>query len=160
MKTVLSFAFLYIFGVGTVAAAERERQFARQRDAAEMPVAPNTEYKTWRGPLRAYLGKGGSKPNLSYAVPVYFEYPARHYYVIGVVVEHGAQSGYKQITEAAALRSMARAAQIRGADAIVLRPLTPEVRAQTNSMSKRPWVFAYAAAIKFGKPPERDPTIF
>jgi hypothetical protein len=114
------------------------------------------EWQNWSEPPNHPHRLGpGDKVDRSQAVPVYWCLPEREYYVIGVVTQHG-DGWAKEAGEAKVIQAMARAAKIRGADAIIMLPLVDHVRNLTQG--NQPFVYAWATAIKWGKPPEQRPT--
>lgn len=141
MKLFIISVFFAACCVNGVLAEPVKSDFARQ----DGPRAA-TEFIRYYGPQQRYRIDLAAKPNRSFAVPVYFTYPERECHVLGFIHEHGSHKG-----DAGALRSMAVAAKIHGADAIVMRPLTDEMRGAMQG--DQPAIFAHAVAIKWGPAP-------
>jgi hypothetical protein len=118
---------------------------------AGQTLPQGTEWIVWTGPQQIILGTS-QRPDLkSFAVPVYFGNPVRSYRIIGMVVEHGATKAEAE-GRSGVVQSLASAAKGHGAEAILIQPLTSEIRAVVQANYPDESFYAFALAVRWRRP--------
>jgi hypothetical protein len=115
------------------------------------PLPQGTEWIVWTGPQEIILGTSQRRDLRSFIVPVYFGCPTRSYRIIGMVVEHGAIKAESE-GRTAVVRSLAASAKAHGAEAILIQPLTSEIRAVIQARYPDESFYAFALAVRWRRP--------
>lgn len=121
-------------------------------DAGTIYNPKNLGAVEWHSYGRALAFPKGEDPKIdrSFPIPVYFGFADRRGYTFGSVILHGSTAGIPT-EDREALRQLAVTAKLHGAEAIIVRPLKPELAAVMQG--KGPFIFVWAMAVKWGPAP-------
>jgi hypothetical protein len=131
---------------------------AQNDDTLQNPSAiPSTEFVAYHktaGEQPIILGDAlGQRVLLKdYVLPIYFGYPTRSYRILGAVITHGSSHGDEsEAPRPVIMRSIAAAAKLHGAEAVIMLRLTAADRLVEDA-DGRPWIVAKAIAISWRRP--------